>query len=521
MLFSQLKQFLQIVLADQAVVSKNAVLQNTSYATSLSNVIGALTPDLNIRLDSNAVYSSAGLLVSDSNKRELRFDPKGSDKIVQGFLEANVSSVVKIWQRSDDIEGTQTSVPYGTLPDGRRYYVTDSARGVFYLNEYGHIIGAVPGNASTAGTGYGSASSAITFQVGDTEYVAVSSTDHMVRIYDAATFALVSTIGTPGDAGLPDDVGTPLLDTPTDLAFDAATSTLYIACALGVAASAGGTGDGFVCSFDLTTPADPEFGSYIVVNRETDLHQMSVATPHGVSYDPVLGALWVLSYDSTNTSRPYEIGAISVSGLSSNGYLVGYVEFRGRTFATRTAQKIHVDVGRRRLYLTNSPGVEVFDLVTMRHLYTFGSYSQDENSAHPNSGKFSPVTGAVGAVAADVLTVDGVRINFALFADSTNNRIVRVGENIYEGENVITFNSSTYAIPVSLHGYLVKGDLSTDKIQVEYRTSSAGAWQILSQTDSVAASTFFQFRLKVNPDLSDVIAEKAIKEIVIVGRQEG
>jgi WD40 repeat protein len=521
MLFSQLKQFLQIILADQAVVTKNVVLQNTSYATALSNVIGALTPDLNIRLDSTAVASSTGLLVSDSNRRELRFDPKGSDKIVQGFLEANVSNVVKIWQRSDDAAGTQTSVPYGTLSDGRRYYVTDADRGVFYLNEYGHIIGAVPGNAILTGSGYGSASSAITFQITATEYVAVASTDHMVRIYNASTFALVSTIGTPGSAGLPDAVGSPLLDTPTDLAFDSVTNTLYISCAQGIAASAGGTGNGFVCSFDLTIPAAPVFGSYIVVNQGTDLHQMSVALPQGLAFDPTLGALWVLSYDSTNIARPYEIGAVSVTGLVSDGYLVGYVEFRGRSFATRTAQKIHVDVGRRRLYLTNSPGVEVFDLVTMKHLYTFGSYSQDENSANPNSGKFSPVTGAVSAVAADVLSVDGVLINFALFADSTNNRIVRVGENIYEGENVITFNSATYAIPVSLHGYLVKGDLATDKIQVEYRTSSTGAWQILSQTDSVSASTFFQFRLKVNPDLSDVIAERAIKEIVIVGRQEG
>jgi len=514
-LFENFKTFLQLVVSNQQTVNQNSVLSNAAYAQALADHISALTPDHNIRLDTTKVSSSSGLLVPDSNRREIRFEPKGAGKVVQGFLEANISDVRKIWQRSDDALGTVTTVPYGTLPDGRRYYVTDASAGVFYLNEYGQILGAVPGFDNTI-TGYGNPVSSIVFTQSGTEYIAIVSQQHTLHIYDTETFTPVVSFGTSGSAGLPDASE---LDTPTDLAYDPETSTLYVSCG-GVSIPVGATGPGFVASFNLAALPAITFGQYVALNNGQSLHQGQVVLPSGLYYDPEISSLWILSSDSLNTSRPFEVGALSVTGLSSNGYLRGYLEFRGNGFAVTAASKIHVDVNRRRLYLTNSPGVEVFDLVTLKHLYTFGYYGIDENSSNRNSPYFFPSTGVVQAVGSDILSVDGVLLNFSLFHDSTNNRIVRFSENSYEGENLVLFSPMEFTVPVSLHGYLVKGTVASSKVQVEYRTSSTGVWQILSQTDSVPASDFFQFRLKVNADLRDLIRETSIKEVIVIGEQE-
>lgn len=513
--FDNFKQFLQLSVSNTQNVKQNTILADTSYAAAITAHISALTPDHNLRLDTTNAISTSGLLVSDANRRELRFEPKGSGKVVQGFLEANVTNVRKIWQRSDDALGTITTVPYGTLPDNRRYYVTDPTAGVFYLNEYGQILGAVPGFGNTV-TGYGTPVSAITFTAVATEYVAIVSSEHILTIWNATTFARVAIFGTPSAAGLP---GALALDTPVDLAYNSATSTLYVACQ-GAALPPSATNPGFIASFVLSALPLVTFGQYVAINQGGSLHQGQVSLPLGLAYDPTLGSLWIISSDSANMVRPIEIGALSVTGPASNRYLKGYIEFRSTTYTINSASRLHVDINRRRLYVANSPGVEVFDLVTMKHLYTFGYFGVDESSLVKNSGVFSPTTGEVRAVCSDILVVDGVQINLALFNDFTNNRLVRVGENSYEGENLVLFSPMTLLVPVALQGYLVKGNIASSKVQVEYRTSLTGAWQLLSQTDSVPASLFFQFRMKITADIRDIIKENSVKEIIVIGEQE-
>lgn len=514
-LFDNFKQLLQLSVSNTQNVKQNAVLADADYAAAIASHISALTPDQNLRLDTTNVVSTAGLLVADTNRREIRFEPKGSGKVVQGFLEANISNVRKIWQRSDDAAGTITTVPYGTLADGRRYYVTDSTAGVFYLNEYGQILGAIPGFGDTV-TGYGTPVAAITFTATATEYVAIVSSEHILTIWNAATFVRVAIFGTPLTAGLP---GALALDTPVDLAYNSATSTLYVACQ-GAALPPGASDPGFVASFVLSALPAVTFGQYVAVNSGDSLHQGQVSTPLGLFYDSTLGSLWIISSDSTNVVRPIEIGALSVTGPASNRFLKGYIEFRSTTYTINSASRLHVDIDRRRLYVANSPGVEVFDLVTMKHLYTFGYFGVDETSVTKNSGVFSPTTGDVRAVCSDILTVGGVQVNLALFNDFTNNRLVRVGENSYEGENLVLFSPMTLVVPVALHGYLVKGNIASSKVQVEYRTSATGVWQLLSQTDSVPASVYFQFRMKITADIRDIIKENSIKEIIVIGEQE-
>jgi hypothetical protein len=519
-LFETFKKMLSLLAADEQTTSRNAVMQDSDYADAIQNHITALTADQNLRLNTtNAVTTSTlGLMVVDTNTRELRFEPSGSEKIAQGYLEANIGNVTKIWQRSDDSLGTSTGTIYGTLSDGRRYYVTDTTRGVFYLNEYGQIIGSVPGYSATVGSGYGIPVSAITFTTtGGTEYIAiVSAISHFLRIYDTATFTLVATFGTAGSPGLA-DVG--LLNTPTDLAFDEATDTLFVSCSADT--PAGAVGPGWVASFDCSALPAITFSEYVVQNNGLALDQLSCVSPEGLFFDPTLSSLWVLSVDTSNATRPVEVGAISITTGLSDGYLKGYLEFQGAGFTTsNTTSKIHVDNDRRRLYLTNSPGVETFDLETMKHVRTFGFYGQDETSDNPNSGSLTPATGQVQAVCSDILSVDSVQNNLLIFNDITNNRLVRVSENMYDGENSVLFEAMEFVVPVSLHGYLVKGDVSSSKVVVQYRTSATGVWQRLSQTDTVPASDYFQFQLLVTADLGDVIASRSISEIIVIGEQE-
>ena len=156
LLFDNFKSLLTILLSDSKTLEQNVALQNEAYATSVTNHISALTPDMNIRLTSSEVENvgPTGLLINDELNRELKFDWKGAERL-QGWIRplfqryGNVSSgFSKIHLRKDDSAGTDTGTPHGTLSDGRRYYVTDTDHGVFYLNEHGQVMGAVPGYSS-------------------------------------------------------------------------------------------------------------------------------------------------------------------------------------------------------------------------------------------------------------------------------------------------------------------------------------------------------------------------------------
>jgi len=540
-LFENFKSFLQLVVSNSQTVSQNSVLSDTDYAQAVSDHIAALTPDQNIRLNSTMVDSELGLLTNDELKREIRFEWVGAERL-QGWVRPLYQSqgtsggqYSKIWVRRDDSLGTQTSVPYGTLSDGRRYYVTDQNHGVFYLNEYGQVLGAVPGFSSVSPAvppDYGAPSSAITFTVGLVEYIAITNqTDHFLNIYDTSDFSLVATFGTPGTGGTPD---LDLLDSPVDLAFDETNSILYVSCLGGT--PAGATGPGYIASFDVSALPTVTFGSFVAINTgDGTLPQGEITAPRGLHFDPTLSSLWVFNDLTANANTPYptgypyvEAGAISVSAAgASNSYLTGHIDGRSTSYWLRQGNsKLHLDDERRKLYIGNFGSVEVFDLATLKHQLTFGYLSTDTTlvATQPLTPALPPSTfpsvQTATAVASDILTVNGAVRNLALFTDDTNNRFVRIPEDAYLGDNLVTFEEMTFTVPLSLHGYLVKGTLPTSKVCIEYRTVSSGAWQRLEQTDMVPASTFFQFRVRVTPALTDILEEKSIKEIVIVGEQE-
>ena len=544
-LFENFKSFLSLVVSNAQTVSQNSVLSDSSYAQAIQDHISALTSDQNIRLDSSKVAAtngSSGLMVNDQLNREIRFEWKGAERL-QGWVRplfhggGNVSSgFKKIWVRRDDSLGTATTVPYGTLSDGRRYYVTDEDHGVLYLNEHGQPLGAVPGFLAS-GTPvlpqYGQPSSAITFEVDGVEYLAVSNqVDHIINIYSTSNFTLIQSLGTPGTSGLPT---TGDLSGPVDLAFDPDTSTLYVACTEGTPPSS--TGPGYIASFnasDLPLSA-PVFIDYVAINSgDGTLPQGQVTIPVSLHFDASLQSLWVLNDLTTNTNNPFqtgypymEAGALSVTTGVSNNFLTAHIDGRSSEYWLRLQDtKLHLDEERRKLYVGNEGSVEVFDLTTLRHQMTFGYYSNDSkliggNPLTPQVPHMSSSSVAQSSsVASDILSVDGSVRNLVLFTDLTNNRFVRYPEDAYLGDNIVTFEALSYSVPVSLHGYLVKGTIPSSKVCIEFRTSATGTWQRLAQTDSVPASDFFQFRIRVTPDLVDIIDEKSIKEVVIVGEQE-
>ncbi|RLB61644.1 MAG: hypothetical protein DRH08_13620 [Deltaproteobacteria bacterium] len=365
------------------------------------------------------------------------------------------------------------------------------------------------------------------------EYVAITnSVDSLLAIYDTSTFSLVASFGTSGTPGLPGADG---LTSPVDLAIDETNSILYVACAAGVAP--GSSGIGFVASFDVSDiPTAITFVDYVAFDEGNGtLPQGETTVPIGLFYDDTDSSLWILNDLTTSSGTPYpagfpylEAGALSVSDAgASNGFLTAHIDGRTEDYWLRQQDtKLHMDVDRRKLYIGNVGGVEAFDVATLKHQLHFGYYSGDSGLVGGSS--MSPLVppaafpsiNAANAVASDVLSVDGSLRNLILFTDGVNNRFVRVPEDAYLGDNVVTFSELNFSVPLSLHGYLVKGNIPTSKVCVEYRTTSTGSWQQLAQTDSVPASSYFQFRVRVTPDLIDIIEEKSISEIVIVGEQE-
>ena len=350
----------------------------------------------------------------------------------------------------------------------------------------------------------------------------------MINIYDTLAFSLVQSFGTPGTSGLPT---ASLLSTPVDLAFDNATSTLYVACTGGTPPGASSTG--YVASFDLSTmPLAPVFTSYVAIHGANGtLPQGEVASPVSIFFDPTLQSLWVLNDLSATPSNPYpsgypyvEAGAISVAAGVSASFLTAHVDGRSEDYwLQHTGTKLFIDDDRRKLFIGNVGSVEMFDLQTLKHQYSYGYMATDAShegpqTTHPHYlSSFTAAVSRSSSVLSDTLSVDGYARNLLLFTDTENHRFVRLPEGAYRGSNVITFSGNSYQVPVSLHGYLVKGNIASDKVCIEFRTSATGVWQKLSQTDSVCASDYFQFRVSVTPSLSDLVEQKSIREVVIVG----
>jgi hypothetical protein len=488
MLFDQFKQLVSIATTSADFKAKNAVMQDTTFAGLVANNVATLTKDFNIKLNTTNVLSVTGLASSDVLTKEIKFTPKGTEKLIQGFVERNIQNPNKIWVR-----------PNAT--DGRRYVINDSIRGVLFAGSNGEIVGALPG----FGTAYVNATSVITFTVSSVEYIAVAMPTHnAVRIFRMSTFSTVSTIGVYGTPGLP---GTGL-HTPTDLAFDPTTSTLYICSDTGV--GTGGTAPGYIVSYNLTTPATPVFGSFIAVNAGGSLLHGQVNAPMYINFDPVKNALWV----ATDTGGTPEIGALAVTGLTSPGYLVGYLETRGTDYDM--LQVTGLWFGSNKIFAISPISLEVFDTVTYKHIRSYGTFATEDSST-VTSADVNLDFSLLSSIAFDTVTVDGTSVTTIIVGDTGNRRIIRFSENTFDNDSYVTFAANTFSVPVSIQGYVLQGTLVNTNVVVEYRTSDTGNWQELSTIDSVPGSLYLQFRLRLRLNSKDSVKTLTLKQVVIIG----
>ena len=493
MLFDQFKQLLSLATTSVEFMAKNAIMQDVTFAELVADQIATLSKDYNIKLNTSNVLSVSGLAASDTLAKEIKFTPKGTEKLAQGYLERNIENPTKIWVRPD-------------ATDGRRYVITDSVKGVLFAGENGELLGALPGFGTVPG--YSNAESAITFTVSATEYIAVAMPTHnVVRIFNMSTFAVVATIGVYGTPGLP---GTSL-HTPKDLAFNSTTNTLYICSDTGV--GTGGTGAGYVVSYNLTTPASPVFGSFLAVNAGESLLHGQVNAPTKLAFDPDRLALWIASEGALADSP--EVGALAVVGLTSPGYLVGFVETRGSNYDLASIKGMWLGSDRK-LYLGSFSIIEVFDTLTFKHNRSYGKFTT-EDTATITSRDLELQFSSVSSIAFDTVTVDGTEVTTLLVADAGNRRLLRFSENTFDADSYVTFNSQTFDVPVAIQGYLVQGSIPASSVGLEYRTSDIGAWQTLSAIDVVPGSLFLQFRLKMRLSSEDIINEASVKQIVIIG----
>lgn len=516
MLFDQFKQYLRIAVSDRNFIAQNTLAQNNEMFELINNRIASLTPDVNIKLRSEEIVLTSGLVHNDILNRKIKLET-GSGKMVLGWLERNLDSTRKIWIRTS--AGSNT-----TPPDGRRYWISDSEAGVSYFSDSGELIGAVPGLNNIAGNGYSSPSSAVTFVVDTAEYVAIACpSDEVVRIFNTSDFSLVSEIGSVGVAGTP-DAG--FLSEPNDLAWDSDNNILFISCPTEIAPS--GTDNGYIASFDISDPTAPTFIDFVAVNNGSKLLHGGVDSPTSIFWDQTKQALWTVSGLGTEIS-PYEVGAISVNVGEPNGFLVGYLETTslrrpgndGRSTYTLTAiGRIHLKSNSNLLYLANENSVEVFDTQRLTHVRTFGEYTRDESST-VTSRKFSISFDELKSVAADLVPVNGMDLDVFLAGDEANRRIIRISENVYSDDNIVLFEENNFIVPVKICGYLVRGELNTENVTVEYRTSpTSSSWRKLDMcSGAIDNSTYFQFRAKFRLNPLAVIEEQSVSSILVIGEQ--
>lgn len=489
MLFDQFKQLLSLATTSTEFKAKNTVMQDLTFSGLVADQIASMSKDFNIKLNTSKVLAVTGLAETDTLSKSIKFVPKGTEKLAQGYLERNIQNITKIWVR-----------PAAT--DGRRYVITDAIKGVLFANENGEIVGALPGFGVT----YEDAVSSITFTVSSTEYLAVAMPSHnAVRIFNMSTFAVISTIGVYDTPGLP---GTSL-HTPADLSFSTTGNTLYICSDTGV--GTGGTGAGYVVSYNLTTPASPVFGSFLAVNAGESLLHGQVNAPKNIFYDSVRLALWITS----STSTAPEIGALSVSGLSSPGYLVGYIESRGTSYDLTTVTGMWLGTDRK-LFVSSGSNIEVFNTANFKHVRSYGKFAT-EDTATITSTDLDLDFSAISALAFDTLTIDGTSVTTILVGDTGNRRMLRFSENTFDLDSYVTFEPQTFLVPIAIQGYLINGTIPASSMSVEYKVSDTGAWQTLSQVDAVPGSLYLQFRIKIKLNSKDVVNTLTITQLVVIG----
>jgi hypothetical protein len=345
------------------------------------------------------------------------------------------------------------------------------------------------------------------------EYCAIACRGHhCVQIYEwASPYANVATIGTIDVTG----ADATHLNSPTCLAFDAATSMLYIGCPAGQPAGATAS-NGFVAAWDCSVPAVPVFDSIQLFYSGTgSLLDSQVHTPASLHHDGTY--LWVVNgNDST-------VGAFT---MSTPPLCMRFLETSGPEYQFRSPAQVWVqslDGGYARVYVANSVTgvVDEFDGVTFEHLAAYGiRASEDGLGAYTRLS--THVYGALGlpvGVVRDQVVINGQTTNVLVVADQLNGRLHRFNLDAYTSSNFVNFEEVQYGVPVIVDGWSLDGTVPLNLVTVLYRTDSSQQFRELQQGTTTPASRTFQFRVQFELDPEQFVSAWWFKTLTISGRQ--
>ena len=485
-LYDQYKAFLKQLVNDPDVIRKHAALSDSSYRQDILDRIDAQNPETSIVQDvANALTPTYGLMRKEPGQRSILFDPVGFVTTLSAFREGTVGNPQKFFRRP-------TTDTYGV-----RYILADRTTGLILLNPELEVLNRFPTFGPIVVTEYNDASGVCVFNVGGTDYLAVTSYSHhicQIYLYDPPyTYqATIGTLDTPG--------ATPaLLYNPVGVTVDETNGLLYILNENGT--PAGATLDrGFVTVFDVTNPAAPvNTGIPMYYNNTGNLLDGEVDNAADIFFDNDSNLLWL-----TNGPAKNEAAAFSTS---SGLLLSSYIEPSGRGYTLREPKQIYVQTqlgGYKRIFITNGATgtIEVFDQASLQHMGSYG-YRASEDELSGFNRLSESVYGAIGfpqAVVADTVTLDGKEVDVFVVGDNLNKRLHRFNTNAYTDLNWVNFELLELDVPVSLYGWSCSGTLPLDMMTVYYRFDETEEFRELPQETNTPPSSTFQFRVAVQLD---------------------
>ena len=486
---------LKRLLADPALVTKNTILDPTLLALYLARV-DALTPDVLRWFTAGDVLVTGadapkGALTPDVARNEIALDTDGFEVTFSRFRDGLASSPLKIRRRYP----TDLAVPLAA--DRAQYLLADTTHGVLLLDANMEVVRTFPGLTNTvplSGATYTDARSAVTATIGSTELMFVAcGGQHCVKVFNYATGALVSTIGTAGTAGIPTAVPA-RLDTPVALAVDEVNNRLFIACAQGDPTGSDSTDAGFVSEWDIAAPAVPVFVNTVLMGNELyRLNHSQCKAPCDLFFEPAKLTLPTQDARLWVANGLGDVGAFTRTAVTDTWVPTLVIPAQGRGYVlgpdtvasaalfpvTNAIDLFTGTDGNTRLYVAaqRTGVVEVFRASSTQAGYPLGSHEATyghrgiEDTA-PYGGPLRvhstpqepPLTYGVfttptGVVADEQRSPsESVTTSLLLVADQQAGRIQRLRLPFYSTESVVTFLPFINSAPVMIGGWFLPAD---------------------------------------------------------------